>query len=143
MSRFAWRRCCRRRSAWRRFSWIRPTGLAMTLAVTAMLVGSAFVPAALAQSSEDPALVAYRSGRYEEAINAFRQRLRAGEASVDDHRALARTLRELGRYDEAEDAARDFISGNPTSPPVGSWVPSPSPLSSSREVSVSMRPSSS
>ena len=96
MSRFAWRRV-----SWPRVAWNRRAGLAMTLAVTAMLAGSALLPAALAQSSEDPALVAYRSGRYEEAINAFRQRLRAGAASLDDHRALARTLHELGRYDEA------------------------------------------
>lgn len=103
------------RFAGRRFSWSRPAGVAMSVATAAMLAGSALLPAALAQSNEDPALVAYRSGRYEEAINAFRQRLRAGEASLSDHRALVRTLQELGRYDQAEAVARDFISGNPAS----------------------------
>ena len=115
------KRFARRYFSWPRFSshqmsWHHPAGLAVALTVATMLAGEAFLPAALAQSSEDAALVAYRSGRYEEAINAFRHRLRTGEASPGDHRALARTLRELGRYDEAEDVARVFSADHPRSP---------------------------
>ncbi len=94
----------------------RPAASTVAFALAAVLTGSAFAPAALAQSSEDAALVAYRSGRYEEAINAFRQRLRSGDASVDDRRALVRTLHEIGRYDGAEEVARIFIADNPSSP---------------------------
>ncbi len=69
----------------------------------------------LAQGSEDPAVIAFRSGRYEEAINAFRTRIRGGDASAADHRGLIRVLREVGRYDPAEEAARSFIANNASS----------------------------
>jgi len=69
-----------------------------------------------ASAPEDAALTAYRSGRYEEAINAFRQRIRSGQDTPDDHRHLSRTLFEVGRYEEAEDSARVFIADHPMSP---------------------------
>ena len=59
---------------------------------------------------------AYRSGRYEEAINAFRQRIRSGQDTSDDHRHLFRALFEVGRYEEAENSARAFIADHPMSP---------------------------
>jgi len=65
------------------------------------------------QEIEDAAIIAARSGRYEEAINAFRQRIRSDSAVAEDHRRLVNTLAEVGRYDQAEEAARRFIADNP------------------------------
>ena len=68
------------------------------------------------QEPEDPAIAAYRSGRYDEAIDAFRSRIRDDDAPATDHRGLVEALAEVGRYEEAEEAARAFISAHPDSP---------------------------
>jgi len=95
-----------------------PRTVALAMAMATFALATAWFPptAVFGQDLEDPALVAYRSGRYEEAINAYRQRVRSGEASADDHRLLASALYEIGRYDQAEDAARGFIADQPLSP---------------------------
>ncbi len=87
-----------------------PTAAALVLALVALWV------APIAATQEDAALTAYRSGRYEEAINAFRQRIRSGQDTPDDHRHLFRALFEVGRYEEAENSARAFIADHPMSP---------------------------
>ena len=78
------------------------------------------VPSAAARApqdaSSDPAQTALRTSRYDDAIAAFEQRVRSGAASVDDHIGLVRALSQVGRYDDAEEAARDYIDANPGSP---------------------------
>jgi len=101
---------------------IRPV-VAATLAIAAAaLLGpstgfaqEASDAAGVAQERADAALVAYQSGRYDEALNAFRQRVRVAQAPVSDHRHLGRVLLEVGRYEEAEQAARNFIAAHPDS----------------------------
>ena len=99
-----------------------PTVAVVVLALTALWVApiAATQEAAATQEDtaarEDAALTAYRSGRYEEAINAFRQRIRSGQDTPDDHRHLSRALFEVGRYQEAADSARTFIADHPLSP---------------------------
>ena len=95
----------------RRTPWLASGAAAIGL----LLTSASVTPIAAAQEPEDTALTAYRSGRYEEAINAFRQRIRGGEDTPGDHRQLFTALLEVGRYDEAEDAARTFIADHPTS----------------------------
>jgi tetratricopeptide (TPR) repeat protein len=64
----------------------------------------------------DAAIVALRTGRYEEAISSLRLRLRADGSTAQDHRALVRALNTVGRYEEAEGVARSFIAARPESP---------------------------
>jgi tetratricopeptide (TPR) repeat protein len=101
--------------------------LAMAAATVCMLVlpvapcAAAALPqqdtgAAPAAQAEDAALTAFRSGRYEEAINAWRQRIRTGSEDPADHRNLVRALAEVGRYEQAEEVARTFIADHPISP---------------------------
>ncbi len=54
---------------------------------------------------------ALRSGRYDEAIRAFRAQTQggAGAESIQAVRGLVRALSEVGRYGEAEEAARERI----------------------------------
>jgi len=91
---------------------------ALAVATVVALATLTPAPVVAAQQEEDPALLALRSGRYEEAINAWRQRIRMGNAVADDYRLLTGALNEVGRYDEAEESARTFIADNPTSPEV-------------------------
>ncbi len=65
---------------------------------------------------DDPAVIALRTGQYEEAISIFRQRARNVGATPDDYRGLVRALISVGRYHEAEEAARLFVEANPESP---------------------------
>ena len=39
-------------------------------------------------TQEDPALAAYRSGRYDEAVKAFQQKIGSGQDVPHDHRHL-------------------------------------------------------
>ena len=93
-----------------------PTRMMAGVTATATLLALGLALPASAQDAEDPAVTAYRSGRYEEAINSFRQRIRENPAKPIDHRNLARVLLEIGRYGQAEETARTFIAANPASP---------------------------
>ena len=64
-------------------------------------------PAPLVAQTAEAALAALASGEYDDAIGQLRRLARGRDASVAVHRALARGLAELGRYQEAEAAARD------------------------------------
>ena len=86
-----------------------PTVTAVVLALMAPWV------APVVATQEDPALTAYQSGRYEEAINAFQQRIQSGQDTPHDHKHLFRTLFEVGRYEDAENIARAFIKDHPLS----------------------------
>ncbi len=66
-------------------------------------------------TQEDPALAAYRSGRYDEAVKALQQKIGSGQDVPHDHRHLFRALFEVGRYMEAEKVARGFINEHPES----------------------------
>ncbi len=61
------------------------------------------------------AITALRSGRYDAAISQFSRALRRDSRSADAARGLVAALSEVGRYDEAERAARQFRSENPSS----------------------------
>ncbi len=61
----------------------------------------------LAAQAEANALAALESGEYDDAIRQLRRLARDRAATVAVHRALARALAEVGRYEEAEEAARD------------------------------------
>ncbi|MYC97632.1 MAG: tetratricopeptide repeat protein [Gammaproteobacteria bacterium] len=65
------------------------------------------VAAPLAAQAEASALAALESGEYDDAIRQLRRLARGRDATVAVHRALVRALAEVGRYDEAEAAARD------------------------------------
>ena len=77
----------------------------------------ATLPASVARpgQAEDAALLAYREGRYEEAINTLRQRIRVAEAAAEEHRLLTDVLHEVGRYEQAEAVARAYIEAHPGS----------------------------
>src|SRR5437773_6869156 len=62
------------------------------------------------------AVTALRSGDYDAALAALTRKARAEPANGRAHRALARTLAEVGRYGEAEETARAFATANPRSP---------------------------
>ncbi len=84
---------------------------------TALLV---VIPLAAAegfgQSQLDGAYDALRSGRYEEAIRAFRGQLARGAESSAAARGLVQALSEVGRYAEAEKVAREQTGRRPDSP---------------------------
>lgn len=63
--------------------------------------------APLAAQAEASALAALASGEYDDAIRQLRRLARASDSGVAVQRALARGLAEVGRYEEAEEAARD------------------------------------
>ena len=87
-----------------------PTSLAVCIGTSAVLgvMGSSV---ALGLGNQDnSALTAYRSGHYEEAIGAFQQKIRSGQDIPHDHLHLFRALFEVGRYMEAEEVARGFLS---------------------------------
>ncbi|MYH49319.1 MAG: tetratricopeptide repeat protein [Gammaproteobacteria bacterium] len=65
------------------------------------------VAAPLAAQAEASALAALESGEYDDAIRQLRRLARGRDATVTVHRALARALALVGRYEEAEEAARD------------------------------------
>ena len=76
----------------------------------AFLVALAIAPsvaAPLAAQAEASAIAALASGEYDDAIRQLRRLARGRDATVAVHRALARALSQVGRYEEAEEAARD------------------------------------
>ena len=76
----------------------------------ALLLALAIAPsvaAPLAAQAEASALAALESGEYDDAIRQLRRLARGRDATVAVHRALARALALVGRYEEAEEAARD------------------------------------
>ena len=72
----------------------------------ALSVASVVAVPLRAQTGED-ALAALASGEYDDAIRQLRRLARDDDAPVAVHRALVRALAEVGRYEEAEKAARD------------------------------------
>lgn len=80
--------------------------LAFSWALAATLLGSA--PACAEQAAEDPR-AAYRAGDYDGAVAGLNRRIRGGSADAADYRLLVRVLGEVGRYEEAEEAARRGI----------------------------------
>ncbi len=62
------------------------------------------------------ARAAYNQGRYDEAISRFRGLVKRHPSSVESARGLVRALSEVGRYNDAEGAARRFIDHNSGSP---------------------------
>ncbi len=69
-----------------------------------------------AQSRLAGAYDALRSGRYDEAIRTFRSQLEREASSIEAVRGLVRALSEVGRYAEAEEAARGHVRIEPESP---------------------------
>lgn len=88
------------RSGFRRRS---PASVAFLMGFT---LASLAAPPLVAQAEEE-ALAALVSGEYEDAIRQLRRLARGRDASPAIHRALARGLSHVGRYEEAEEAARD------------------------------------
>lgn len=80
-----------------------PVRAALLLALATALS----VAAPLAAQAEANALAALASGEYDDAIRQLRRLARDRAATVAVDRALARGLAEVGRYEEAERAARD------------------------------------
>jgi tetratricopeptide (TPR) repeat protein len=85
-------------------------GASLALLALAMAGGGA-VRVAEAQD----ATAALRSGDYEAAIAALRRQAAQDPRRAPVHRALARTLAEVGRLDDAEAALRSFVTANPRS----------------------------
>lgn len=76
----------------------------------AFLIALSLAPsmtAPLAAQSEEAALAALAGGEYDDAIRQLRRLGRARDATPAVHRALVRALAQVGRYEEAEEAARD------------------------------------
>ncbi|NIN71875.1 MAG: tetratricopeptide repeat protein, partial [Gemmatimonadetes bacterium] len=71
-----------------------------------------------AQGTMADAETALRTGRYDDAISAFRGLVRRDPAAPRSARGLIGALAEVGRYGEAEDAARRYLESAPSSPEV-------------------------
>ena len=63
----------------------------------------------------DEAQTAFRTGRYDDAIDLFRRTVRRDGSSAEAARGLVSALREVGRYDDAGDAAERFRRANENS----------------------------
>jgi tetratricopeptide (TPR) repeat protein len=61
---------------------------------------------------------ALRTGRYDDAISAFRGLVRRDPASPRSARGLISALAEVGRYGEAEDGAHRYLEAAPSSPEI-------------------------
>jgi tetratricopeptide (TPR) repeat protein len=61
------------------------------------------------------AQTAFRTGRYDDAIDLFRSAVRRDESSVAAARGLIAVLREVGRYADAVDIAESYARSNETS----------------------------
>ncbi len=84
---------------------LRPRASARVAALLALSLAACAAAPLGAQTGED-ALEALAGGAYDDAIRQLRRLVR-GDAPVAIHRALVRALAEVGRYEEAEEAARD------------------------------------
>ncbi len=88
----------------------------VTLSLTALVsIGHA---GAHAQGPIAEAETALRTGRYEDAISAFRGLVRRDPAAARPARGLIGALAEVGRYGEAEDAARRYLVSESNSPEI-------------------------
>ena len=88
----------------------RVAGRGFVVFCAAVLSAPFFVSVAaapVAAQTEEAALAALAGGEYEDAIRQLRRLARGRDATPAVHRALARGLARVGRYDEAEEAARD------------------------------------
>ena len=74
------------------------------LALVAVLAG--VLPAAAGAQSLADARASLRSGAYDDAVAAYRRLLRQDAGSVEARRGLVEALAVQGRYDDAEEAAR-------------------------------------
>ena len=54
---------------------------------------------------------AYRTGKYDDAITLYGELSAKANATPASKRGLVRALAEVGRYREAEEAARRFVAG--------------------------------
>ena len=84
----------------------RPAALS-TAVLLALALASPAAVAAVAAQTEEAALAALASGEYDDAIRQLRRLARGRDATATAHRALVRGLAEVGRYQEAEESARD------------------------------------
>ncbi len=80
---------------------------ACALALVVLALASPPAVALAAAQTEEAALAALASGEYDDAIRQLRRLARGREATATVHRALVRALAEVGRYQDAEAAARD------------------------------------
>ena len=80
-----------------------------------LLNATAATAQAPSQSVVDKAINAFRTGRYDEAIDVFQDRVRQPQAGSDDFRYFVRALAEVGRYVAAEDVAEEYIRTRPDS----------------------------
>src|SRR5215207_2860965 len=92
--------------------------LALLLATVASVSCANDRPAWASQSSQDdPAQLRRageleRSGKYDEAIDIYKTlAAKDGPTAVSSRRGLLRTLSEVGKYAEAEDAGKGFVAG--------------------------------
>jgi tetratricopeptide (TPR) repeat protein len=83
----------------------------MLLALLAWFASS--VPGSASAQTLAQARASLRSGRYDEAIAAYRGVLRSDASSVEARRGLVTALVTVGRYDDAEAAARPAENGGP------------------------------
>ena len=77
----------------------------------AVLIGLAAQP--LGAQRIDDARTALRSGRYDDAIAQFTRIVRRDASSVEAARGLVAALVEVGRYEDAREAAERFGRDNP------------------------------
>ncbi len=96
-------------------AWRRTPLVCLVMLTTLLTAPSTQISAAAQPPQDDPAVAALRTGRYEEAISSFQQRVRGGNSAAEDHRGLVRALLSVGRYHEAEEAARFFVESQPDS----------------------------
>ena len=83
-----------------------PAILALTLFTLA--------PAVNAQDTQE-AVVAFRAGKYDDAISMFTRAVRRAPGSAEAARGLVAALREIGRYDDAREVAERYAEQNPNS----------------------------
>ena len=75
-------------------------------------LGVALGASSLAAQSVDDGRDAFYAGKYDEAIRVLSRVPASGDDGVDAQRLLVRALRTVGKYQEAEDAARRATNGS-------------------------------
>jgi tetratricopeptide (TPR) repeat protein len=85
-------------------------------ALVAMVLAFGALASPTSAQQIDEARVAFRTGRYEEAIDMFERLTRRDRSSVAASRGFSRALFDVGRYEDAADAARRFSRDNEDSP---------------------------
>ncbi len=95
---------------------ISAAGRMRLLAVGLLFYGAAgAAPAGYAVQQLAEGQSAYRSGRYDDAIKIYSQLVARAPSNARATKGLAGALREVGRYGEAADATRRFLSSVPRS----------------------------